>query len=105
MEQKYSLVAFFLKIVSFCLNILELKGRCCKMLARGYCGIETPQRGNHNAFHREINLEQLSILQYDSNQVKHIEEEMTITSIKIPLDSNGNWKDIDIWKIRSVYVH
>ena len=82
----------------------ESQGRLCKILACGSCGIKTPQRGNPNALHREIKLEQLSILQYDSDQVKHTEEEMTIPSIKIPLDSNGNWKDIDIWKIRSVCV-
>ena len=36
---------------------------CCKILACCCCGIKTPQRGKPNSFYKEINLDQLSILQ------------------------------------------
>ena len=50
-------------------------------------------------------MDRLIILRYDLEQITHIEEYVSIPSIEISLDSNVSWKYIDIWKIRSVYIH
>ena len=83
----------------------ESQGRFCTIRACGCCGIKKAQRGNSNSCHQEINLNQSSILQYNLEDTTKINQEMTLPTNKIPIDSNENWKNIKIWKIRSVYIH
>ena len=64
-----------------------------------------PQRGDNSLFHREVTLNDLDILKYNQEQKINLKNEMDYPPVKIPIDSEGRWKNIHIWKLKSVYIN
>ena len=80
------------------------QGRFCKIIGCGSCGIKEPQRGDDDSQYKEVKLTDLNVLEYKECDSYRLKESMKKEKTYIPMDKDGNWKEVDLWKIRSVYI-
>ena len=74
------------------------------MIGCGSCGIKEPQRGDDDSQYKEVKLTDLNVLKYNVCDSNCLKESMKKETAYIPMDKDGNWKEVDLWKIRSVYI-